>query len=1402
MPRNVHKVLTAIGLYLAAMGTLCGQDQSIQSSYRFQHYNTQNGLPNDLYFSSITDSLGYVWTYNFGSLTRYDGYKFKVFKYDEQDPTRNGLDFNIGRLWTDATGNIWLAQVLNQFVNPFTLVRYDWKTDRFVKYPFNVKGGTSHFTYSFEQDNKRVWAAKADHSGIVSLDFTTGEVEEFILPPPEEVKEIAGSSVVFNYYNAKIDPRNSVTALHNYDTSLLVGSTRGLWLFGKKSKKFSRPPCKPEDQQIFYQSWIPWFLKPKNEAKNSIWFRTTSGLMIKIDSNFSVVHRTDKVMSGLAGINTDDESVWFSHLDSGLYRYKLRDSTLTNIRTVTGDPYSLQSNSILGIHIDRDMTVWIVYWEQGISRLTKKIVEYQNIRMPIQGATSSQPGVHSSFIYEVGGKEYLILNHGKKIIMGDIGAGPDARIEFQEFLPAIKEHLVSGLWKGSKYLWISIASDGGVVGYPINSETSMPEVATPVRMWHDPANANTIAANMANDVWESASGDLWIAHVNQGISRVKTNVPYGNDGSVIRYRHIESDSNSLITDRAWSFFPEDDGSVWVLTWDGVDLVHFDGQNVLFEHVFSNRGVPNVLFRTSHDQLFLGTRSGLYLATKENGRYHFNFQTIVGKKSISGIQEDEFGRLWLKGTGTLTYFDLIENTVLELNEQDGMDHLRSMSYANLEPHHGIHRSKNGMLIVVDPNGLTLLDPKTFSIDRRPVMPLLTDLLINNRSPQIGGHPSDQVDYVVPAHISALSELVIDYQHNNFIIEFAALQMTAPEKNRYSHKLEGYDNSWLETDYTNRTATYTNLPAGTYTFRVKASNHLGIWSDQERTLKVIILPPPWKTWWAYSLYGIMIVGLLFSWRQYDSRRLKLKHRAEHLGELDTLKTQFFTNISHEFRTPITLLLSPLKEMYNKAVDTADKDTIGTMLRNGQRLSGLINQLLDISKLEAGKMPLRASALNVIRLIREICSSYESAAADKNIKFTFYPEVKELNAFVDQEKLETIMHNLLSNAFKFTLEGGGVLVHVKLQHQKRYQIIVKDTGIGIPAGQLEKVFDRFYQVDNSKTRNFEGSGLGMALAKELVELHHGKIAVESEHGSGSAFTVTLPIGKENFAPGELMTDGMQQVGTRPALLGASIELNDQGDKEVVLNGELPLLLIVEDNSDMRNFIKRILGESHQIIESANGQEGLDKALREIPDFIISDVMMPVMDGYALCAKIKSNELTSHIPVILLTAKADQDSKISGLEVGADDYLLKPFDAEELRLLVRNRMATIQKTRDRFSREVMLEPRKIAITSLDERFVNKVMEVIELHMAEELFSIDDLAKEVGYSHMQLYRKIKALAGQSPSVFVRTIRLKRAAALLEKDSDNVTQIAYSVGFSSLSYFTKCFKEQYGITPGQYPPRT
>jgi DNA-binding response OmpR family regulator len=532
------------------------------------------------------------------------------------------------------------------------------------------------------------------------------------------------------------------------------------------------------------------------------------------------------------------------------------------------------------------------------------------------------------------------------------------------------------------------------------------------------------------------------------------------------------------------------------------------------------------------------------------------------------------------------------------------------------------------------------------------------------------------------------------------------------------------------------------------------------------------------------------------------LKLEHEhSEKLEEVDQMKSRFFANISHEFRTPLTLILGPSESIIAETLEEKTKKKAGLIKRNANRLLNLINQLLDISKLEAGGLKLKTSCSNIVAFIKGVAMSFESLAEIKDIILKVKSTNAEIELYFDKEKMEKVFTNLLSNAFKFTPGGGKVTISVNETDNNFVEIKVKDTGIGITEKELPKLFDRFYQVDSSRTREWEGTGIGLALTKELVELHLGSIKVESNEEKWTEVTVTLPLGKEHLLPDEIVeADEPPEerkiiVEEEDALTSLQLEKPFPED----FDKDKTIILVVEDNADVREYIKDSLENEYYIEEAANGEQGLRKAENIIPDLVISDIMMPKMDGTELTRRLKNDERTSHIPIILLTAKSEQKSKLEGLETGADAYLIKPFDTKELRIRIKNLINLRRKLQQKFShgKIVTIKGEDKKLSGLDEKFMKKVIEVIEKHISEEEFSIENFGKEVGMSRMQTHRKLKALTGKSASNYIRSVKLFKAKEMIREHEATIAEIAYSLGFSSPAYFTRCFKEEYGYPPSE-----
>jgi len=554
-----------------------------------------------------------------------------------------------------------------------------------------------------------------------------------------------------------------------------------------------------------------------------------------------------------------------------------------------------------------------------------------------------------------------------------------------------------------------------------------------------------------------------------------------------------------------------------------------------------------------------------------------------------------------------------------------------------------------------------------------------------------------------------------------------------------------------------------------------------------------------------------------KQKQELQLKIsEEKNKKFEEMDQMKSRFFANISHEFRSPLTLILGPSESIVTESNEEETKKKAGTIKRNANRLLGLTNQLLDLSKLEAGKLVLKASKGNIVSFMKGITMSFESIAERKDITLKVKASNDDIEIYFDKENMVKIMTNLLSNAFKFTQQGGMITVNIAEIEDKFVEIKVRDTGLGLSKEELQKIFDRFYQVDSSDTREQGGTGIGLALTKELVDLHHGTISVDSKLGAWTEFKIELPVGRihlkdeeiieENvilIPPGReknltepvmdelVITDSSRQKDGQASSVCSRIPQNDH-----LNNDEKIIILVVEDNADVREYIKDSLSDDFQIKEAANGEQGVRKAKQIIPDLIISDIVMPKMEGNELTRILKNDEKTSHIPIILLTAKSEQESKLEGLETGADAYLAKPFDTKELLVRIKNLLSIRKKLQEKYGKEILVQ--KMGgkkLSDLDEKFMNKVLNIVDIHMSEENFSIEDFDSKLGMGRVQIYRKLKALTGKSPSRYIRSIRLVTAKKMIEAKKGNISEAAYSVGFGSPAYFTKCFKEEFGFPP-------
>ncbi|MCB9088511.1 MAG: response regulator [Calditrichae bacterium] len=822
--------------------------------------------------------------------------------------------------------------------------------------------------------------------------------------------------------------------------------------------------------------------------------------------------------------------------------------------------------------------------------------------------------------------------------------------------------------------------------------------------------------------------------------------------------------------------------------------------------------------------------------------------------ISHVLEDARGRLWVKTTKG----DRRE-TGLAIPESDGHYSWNSAAFERIadwgsvydmyaDPQHA------GVIWLGGPEGIARYDhsvTKDYTLDFpalvRRVVTLKGDSLIYGGAAALGmtspPAPLQRGEQGNSPFEGGGMSTMLPYTHNALRFQFAASSFDDPTQNRYQVFLEGFDENWsnwiAETQ-----KDYTNIPEGDYAFRVRAKNIYGHLSEEGR-YQFTILPPWYRSWWMYLIYLAAALGGIFLIvrvrvsqveqrtkelekivvvRTADLRKEKEKteQQAEALRELNTLKSQFFANISHEFRTPLTLILGQIESLLPNLKQEKNIQKAKMALRNAGQLQRLINQLLDLSKFDAHQMTFRASEQNIVPLLRHLTRSFESLAEQKNITLRFESSRENIAVFFERDKIEKVMHNLLSNAFKFTPAGGRVNVDVglriadlkeqttPLQNQSEIRnpkseigevkITVRDSGIGIPKDRLPYVFDRFFQVDSSTTREYEGTGIGLALTRELVQIHGGSISVESSEGFGTTFTVRLPLGKAHLKPEQIVE---REAMSEEQITGEKGHLQESGvnETEDTLHATSQqadneqIVLIVEDNPDMRAYIRETLAGDYRVLEVPNGEEGFQKAQEEIPDLVITDVMMPKMDGYEMTRKLRQEQVTSHIPIIMLTAKAAESDKFEGLETGVDAFLIKPFNTKELQIRVRKLIELRQQLLAKVQQQPIITASKVMVSSVEQQFLERLQKAVEENLSDENFQVEELCREIGMSRRQLLRKLNALLDCSPAFYIRRIRLERAKQLLEQRAGNVTEIAFEVGYGNLSAFTRAFKEAFHKSP-------
>ena len=1353
--------------------TVTNQSLHAQSHYRFENFTSDDGLSDGWVKSILQDSKGFIWIATLQGVDRYDGLNFKTFHV------------NGGFLHEDKEGKIWIASADGG------LAVLDPKTEQIETYQELIDSlGISLRTNSILEDNNgNLW--------LTTVGF----------------RDHAGGLVAFNKKNKTFSKFTTnegdgffCSALDQHGNLWLGGN--GIFIFDPRQRKFIksftsknvREHGLPNDgiSSLFFDKQGPMCAGTWNSGISIIEYTPEYDLSVEnIRSNEGAESLID---DKIFGVTRDKKGKYWIATFEGVSIYDRTAGTFQNL--TSGDaPYSIQESRTHVVFEDRDGTIWMghsggltkVQHNKGFIVITsdlpaKEKLHGRYVSSVYQGDDGAVwAAVPSQGIHKLTFKNNNYYNYPEI----DFYAAPHGRINF----------ITHDAFENT---WFTADEGGGLYCISKNSN----------KVVEFNFFKHSISALPNSD------GSFWLMHWG-GVSKISN--PLQDNTKLVSWLPDKRLNSKFSTYHFNKMIRDHKGRIWASNWEGEMYVYDSIENRFF--VPTLKALPSdkllsllsTLLVSNKNYLWVGTPDGLCkfkIDDTDASSIVLTFEKIFNENDgfvrdgkpetfSFSLLEDLHGNIWAAQRGALVSINSTTNVVTSYSYEDGLP-------TNAMVLEGGSQLSNGFLAFATFKGLVVFHPDSLRSNTKPPAVTFTNLLISNESvPVVPSNHSADGAFVLTSSITNEKRIALPYKSNVIGFEFAALDFTSPGENEYAYQMVGFDNDWVFAG-NRRSATYTNLDPGEYTFRVKASNNDGVWNEQGTAIEVVILPPPWRSWWAYSMYSLFGIGVLLISRREIIKRERLRNEiqlkrveADKYHELDTLKSRFFANISHEFRTPLTLLLGPIEKRLSNATAAPDKKELTIMQNNASRLLTLVNQLLDLSRLESGSLKLQCRQLNLNKLIERVSSQFSSMADSRNITFQIDAS-EDFDLFADGEKVEKIITNLLSNAFKFTAANGTIhLIITKRTADKQFpvgsaEIKVKDTGIGIKDYDLPKIFDRFYQVDNTTTRQYEGSGIGLALVKELVELHHGSIVVESIIGEGTSFTIHLPLGKDHLTSNELASVTSEELSQdQTAVILDALEEVDDFDAGL----SMPKLLIVEDNADLRYYLRSCLSDNYNVVESPDGNDGYQKAVDQIPDLIVTDLMMPGMDGIELCKKLKANEKTSHIPIILLTAKADHSTKLEGLRTGADDYITKPFSQDELVTRVENLITIRRNLQQKYSRQLLLMPSEIDADSMEDRFVKKVMTVIEKYMDDSSFSVDVLAREAAMSNIQLYRKLKSLTDFTPNELIRNTRLERAASLLKQRAGNVADVAYQVGFNNLSYFSKCFKEKFDVSPSEYSPQ-
>ena len=1367
--------------------------QAQNTPITFERVTAEQGLTSNRINGITQDQSGFIWIATNNGLNRFDGFENKQYTNLANDSTTLSSN-SVLALFCDSSDELWVLTINY-------LHRYNKVTDNFDRFRLSEK----EENYWYENKGMitsdkfgNIWIGTPTN-GLFVFNRKTNKVEK-ILPEINSVSSIycdeAGTlwlrgsdSILLNHDSAlPLQCRNYNTEsnciLMNYDPA--AGSLRSFRI----PARFSRSV----NDNFIWQIW------KGNSGKLNLLLSSGICVFDPQSATFSQSDEWNKLVpytnNELRAVYHDEQTIWAGTQGEGLYILDLIKGEVTHHQKISNNSGSLSNNSITAILKDRSGVYWVAT-KDGLNKYDptmKLFPRYQN-----------EPGNYKSLHYDF--VSSFCESPDGDIWIGTFGKGIAVFDRKKEIFQAIThvegkpETLINDAVRAVEpdkngNIWIGTVS--GLSCYNFKAKKFV--------NYRSSNEKGGLASDDILSLLVSSDNQLWIGN-GAGLSRYEL-----NNLSPDSFKNYNS-VTGLSSGRIRKITELSNGTIALGTLGkGITFLNHDHvKNVTPSSLSKNidSDYINAICEDNLNNVWVGTWNGLFLLDSNlNVLKQFNTHNGLPSGEIAGVLTDHKGDIWVSGMNGLSHLSRIKDTeykITNYSTHNGLQGSYFTAYSAL-------KTKDGELYFGGYNGFNRFYPENIASNQEAPKVVFTDFQVFNQSVPINKAVFGRV--LLTENIADTKTITLNYRHRIIGFRFAALTTSQVEKVRYACLMKGVDPGWVYLDYNRRFISYNNLSPGEYVFTVKACNADGIWDSDGTSIKVIVLPPFWKTWWAFVIYVLIIAMLLYLTREYSVSRANLENKAlverikrEKDAEINNLKIKFFINISHEIRTPLSLIIAPLEKLLASVESTPQvKKHLEIMHGNAQRLLNLINQLLDFRKIETGNLHLNIAPYDINEVIDEIKQAFDENASRKNIEFTVESNAKGVNLWFDPDSFEKIMFNLLGNAFKFTPQNGSIKIIINhLAGENKCEIIVRDNGIGVPADKLEKLFDRFYQVETNSFFKQEtvGSGIGLSIVKNLVELHKGEIAVESVPGEFTLFRMTFKTGKKHLEHNNNIT-----ISDNPVPFSLNFQASIQ-ELDVVESPEsttvqapksLSRILIVEDNPEIRYYLRQSLHPNYEVIEAADGEIGYKQAMQSIPDLIITDVMMPGIDGIELCKMLKSEMLTQHIPIIILSAKSTTEDTLEGLETGADDYVPKPFNEQILLAKIKTLLANRQKLIEKYQNQQFEQSpdNDIIPLSFDDPFVNRIVEFIKANLSDVELTNEKIELHFKTNKMQLYRKLKAVTGWSMNTLIREIRIREATRMLKISELNVSEIAYNLGFSDPKYFSRYFKKEVGIAPHHF----